>query len=617
MNKGTISLAVKSPKLAKQWHPSLNFPLLPEEVANADPRIVWWLGECGHEFPSRIASRSLKGKGCGVCSGKRVLKGFNDLESQLPDLALEFHPNKNNTLKVDEIFYQWGQKVWWLSPTCGHEWESTVVHRAKGSGCLVCTGKMILIGFNDLEFINPELARYWHPAKNGTLLPSQVFSGSDKTVWWICSLKHEWEQKIQVQSRYKGSGCPYCSNHKVLVGFNDLATTHSSIAVEWHPTKNPNLTPKEVTYGANDNVWWLASCGHEWEKSVKSRVLSTGCPWCSSTNKRVQAGFNDFATLRSEIAKEWHPTKNGSLKPSDVTLFRNRRAWWLCKNGHEFEQFISDRANGVGCNKCHAGQLSSNPEKEIQVVVAGFGLTIETSNRTILNGKEVDIYIPSKHVGIEYNGVYWHSDKRGKGPDYHYNKWLVAKQAGVDLIQVWEDDWLKHPDLVKSLLARKLGVLKKSNSMLHPIRLTGARVKSFFTVNHLQGFIRGTDYIGLESLKGVLIAAMVLNIKDGKVKIARYAAASNYDRGFTNLVGFIEETFSPDSVSVVDDHMASNFKLFAKAGFLADKDIKPSYLYSVRAERLSKSQLPPKSLEKLDSLPKVWDAGKTVWVKSL
>ena len=78
----------------------------------------------------------------------------------------------------------------------------------------------------------------------------------------------------------EGVGCPYCSNRRVLAGFNDLATTHPDLAAEWHPHRNGDLRPDAVTAGFRGKVWWRCERDHEWEAQVIKRVRRRSCPHC-------------------------------------------------------------------------------------------------------------------------------------------------------------------------------------------------------------------------------------------------------------------------------------------------------------------------------------------------
>ena len=135
-----------------------------------------------------------------------------------------------------------------------------------------------------LSIVYPELAREWHPTKNGGLTADSVTLGSNKKVWWLGKCGHEWEAVIY--KRVNGRGCPYCSGKRVLKGFNDLGTKNPELAKEWHPTKNGDLTPYDVTSGSSKKVWWLGKCGHEWEASIVNRSrLESGCPFCRKRSK--------------------------------------------------------------------------------------------------------------------------------------------------------------------------------------------------------------------------------------------------------------------------------------------------------------------------------------------
>lgn len=190
----------------------------------------------------------------------------------------------------------------------------------------------------------------WNKEKNGSLTVHDISYGSHKKVWWKCSKGHEWE--AQVKSRIRGTGCPVCSNRKVLSGENDLVTTHPELASEWHPTKNGDITPQSVVSGHHGKVWWLCKKGHVWQATVLSRTkIGNGCPICAG--KVVIPGVNDLASANPGIAVQWNQAKNGSLTPQQVTPFSNRKVWWICEKGHEYNAVIANRIrNASGCPYC-------------------------------------------------------------------------------------------------------------------------------------------------------------------------------------------------------------------------------------------------------------------------
>ncbi|MCP4221046.1 MAG: zinc-ribbon domain-containing protein, partial [bacterium] len=237
-------------------------------------------------------------------------------------------------------------KVWWQCKY-GHEWHTAVYHRSYGGQCPTCRGMYPSDDYN-LEVISPHLASQWHPSKNAPLTPSQVTPGSDKKVWWQCEKGHEW--KTAVFNR-KTNNCPDCAriNSRGKRKIRTLAKEWPELVEEWHPTKNGSLTPADVTHGSKRKVWWLCEEGHEWEQIVKTRALGQQCPYCSGS--RPSSLYN-LQVVNPELAKQWHPTKNGDLTPDQVTPGGEKYIWWLCEKGHVWDAKLYVRNNGSGCPYC-------------------------------------------------------------------------------------------------------------------------------------------------------------------------------------------------------------------------------------------------------------------------
>jgi len=204
-----------------------------------------------------------------------------------------------------------------------------------------------------LSVTHPQLAAEWHATKNGDLRPEDVVAGSDRKVWWKCAKVdgHEWESAVK--NRARGSGCPYCSGRKVGQS-NSLATLYPEIANQWHPTRNCNLRPEDLTAFSNKRVWWKCPVAedHEWESTVANRTGGRGCPCCSN-DKVVKT--NCLSTTHPDLAAQWHPLRNGKLTPADVTAGSNKRVWWKCQvaEDHEWETTVSNRTTlGTGCPCC-------------------------------------------------------------------------------------------------------------------------------------------------------------------------------------------------------------------------------------------------------------------------
>ncbi|WP_373370681.1 zinc-ribbon domain-containing protein [Brachybacterium paraconglomeratum] len=132
-----------------------------------------------------------------------------------------------------------------------------------------------------------------------------------------------------------------------------LSTAHPEIATQWHPTRNGELTPDQVSRGSHRRVWWACEQGHEWEAVINNRARGTGCPECALHRQRRPAAGRSLAAARPEVAAQWHPDKNGTLGPDGVSRSSDRRVWWKCEHGHEWEARVADRTAGRGCPACN------------------------------------------------------------------------------------------------------------------------------------------------------------------------------------------------------------------------------------------------------------------------
>jgi len=354
--------------------------------------------------------------------------------SSYPELVKEWHPTKNGDLKPEDFTLGSIKKVWWLCPE-GHEYLSVIGNRAKKNkptGCPYCSGNQVGED-NNLLVLFPDVAKEWHPTKNGDLKPEDFTFGSGKKVWWLCPKGHEYHSVIASRAKKdKPTGCAECSGQKVGED-NNLLVLFPDVAKEWHPTKNGDLTPKDFTFGSGKKVWWKCNKGHEYLSGIVRRTrkgMLGGCPYCSGS----QVGEdNNLLVLFPDVAKEWHPTKNGDLIPKEVTYGSRKKVWWLCPKGHNYKSSIANRTNKknpTGCPGC--SPQSSEPEIRILSELKWF--FDEVISRYKIDGVEVDIFLPSYNLGIEYDGSYWHKDKEGS--DLRKNKFLLSQN--INLIRVRE-----------------------------------------------------------------------------------------------------------------------------------------------------------------------------------
>jgi hypothetical protein len=399
-----------------------------------------WKGICGHIWTARVAD-VVQGSGCPYCSGKNVLYGFNDLKTTHPVLseqAVGWNPEN----------YSAGshKKVDWDCAS-GHRYQAPIKSRAlQNSGCPVCAGKIVIVGFNDLRTVNSEIASQafgWDP--------SQVTFASDKKFQWKCLLGHIWTASVAsrtVGGRKKdGFGCPFCSGKRVSPGFNDLATKFPVIASQAY-----GWDPIQVTSGSRKKLKWKCELGHSWNAVVADRTgaHSSGCPYC--TNQKVLAGFNDLATTRPELAAQLV-----SADPKTIIAGTNQKVKWKCQKGHFWVASVHSRASliqGRGCPTCADSGFDPNED--------GYLYFINHPNWLML---QIGITnVPDKRIASHTNLGWELLELRGPMDGHITRQWETAilrmlKAKGADLsnskiagrFDGYSEAWSKSTFEVKSI----------------------------------------------------------------------------------------------------------------------------------------------------------------------
>ena len=227
-----------------------------------------------------------------------------------------------------------------------------------------------------MQDYSSSIASEWDQVRNGDLRPSDVTLFSKMNVWWKCDKGHSWQ--ASVAHRATKGGCPYCSNHRVLPGFNDLLSINPSLASEWNYEKNKGLTdkrgtdistPDKVSPNSGQKVWWICDKGHEWDAVICSRMRGNNCPFCS--NQKVLTGYNDISTTNPEMLEEWNYEKN-TINPKELLAGSDKKAWWICsKCGYEWQTEIRLRAKGYGCPNCARIRSVNSRSKAVMCIETG------------------------------------------------------------------------------------------------------------------------------------------------------------------------------------------------------------------------------------------------------
>jgi len=445
------SLAEKLPELAAEWHPTLNGKLTPADVGYASNKKVWWLCRtCHNEWQVQISNRSA-GASCKKCASRAmaVPKPGNSLADRNPSVAAEWHPTRNGDLTPADVAFSRKDKAWWLCANCGHVWEASIGNRARGAQCPPCAyaargralrGRSHTFGAPKPQpapteaktglplpgesFADrfPEAAAEWHPTLNGEVTPDKVARASNRRAWWLCrTCGHEWDAIIQSRGR-GGSGCPRCGRRRAGRANakpkpeGSLAEKSPALAAEWHPTRNAPLTPDQVAAKSRRKAWWKCStCGNEWEAGIYSRATGHGCRSCADRQRAIDFGAAEpgqsLAERDPEIAAQWHPSRNGALRASDVTANSGQTVWWLCDRRHEWQAMINNRRKARGCPKCTLWGTSVE-EIRLRHELLAAGVPIDPDHEVIHEasgrGLQCDMVCSAWGLVIEFDGNRFH-----------------------------------------------------------------------------------------------------------------------------------------------------------------------------------------------------------------
>jgi very-short-patch-repair endonuclease len=217
---------------------------------------------------------------------------------------------------------------------------------------------------------------------------------------------------------------------------------------------------------------------------------------------------------------------------------------------------------------------------------------IKYNLRNLISPQEIDVYLPDLKLAFEFNGLYWHSEIN-KEKDYHLNKTENCENQGIELLHIWDDDWLYKNDIIKSMIFKKLG--KNENK----IDSTDCKIKEidnnnliryFLNNNHIQGFVGSKIKIGLFH-NDELVSLMTFNKKNKeKYKLLRFCdkVNTNIKNSEELLFHYFIDKYEPTEIVANDDRSFSQSKLYEKLGFKLQEKTEPNFYYIIDGIRHNK-----------------------------
>ena len=319
--------------------------------------------------------------------------------------------------------------------------------------------------------------------------------------------------------------------------------------------------------------------GEFWQRP-DHHLMGCGCPKCGVNNTKTKnsSDTKDFI----EKAKKVHKNKYDYSKVEYVN--NHTKICIVCPEHGEFWQSPDKHLEMKGCPKC--GHKISKPEDEIIKIIQR--VNPQQRNRGLVENKEIDIYVPSIKLGIEYNGLRWHSEIFGKDRSYHINKLNECNKQGIKLVQIFEDEWINHREICESKLKQICGLNSKPKIFARKCELHKINDKNeayeFLDKNHIQGRTGFTIAIGAYFNRNLVGVMTFKREKEGYWDLNRFATDINHlciGVGGKLFKYFTEHYDFKEVKSFADRRWTTNptDNLYIKLGFELDSYIEPTYWY--------------------------------------
>ena len=440
-------------------------------------------------------------------------------------------------------------------------------------GCPICIhNKLISIKTDKEDFVQKS-----NEVHHNKYDYSKVdYKGVSNKVCIVCPIHGEFWQAPS--SHLQGCGCPKCAfEHN-----NDSTrlTTEEFIrrSIELHGNK---YDYSKVKYeSSKEKVTIICPIHGDFEQAPIKHLKGQGCPMCGNTKKMTRQEFINKARIVHN---------DGNYDYSKVDYINNRvKVCIVCPTHGEFWQTPHNHLKGQGCPKC-SNKISDGEGEIADFIKKTINCDILTNYRKILNdNKELDIYIPSRNIAFEYDGMIWHSEKFGKDRNYHLNKTEECAEKDVKLYHIYEYEWINKQYIVKNKIEHLLESSNKEKIYARKCKImeiTPNSAEEFLNKNNIEGYKQSTIFIGAFYNDELMSVMSLLSNSDCKWELTRFASDIQY-----NVIGTAGKIFkwfikryNPQEISAFTDRRwtdDSSNNLYTKIGFKFDCVLPPDYRYT-------------------------------------
>jgi hypothetical protein len=513
----------------------------------------------------------------------------------------------------------------------------TPSHLLSGRGCKVC-GKEKRGQYNALM---NELARKTFIEKAKKIHGDKYdyskvnYIKNDIKVTIGCHIHGDFE--ITPNAHLNGQGCKKCGIERV---HNAQRKSKEEFVEEAKKIHGDKYDYSKVEYkNTNDKVCIICPKHGEFWQSPLKHLYGRGCRKCG---REFAAQLQSLTTETFiEKAKKIHGNKYDYSKVEYNGY--EKKVKIICPIHGEFEQTPDSHLQGSGCRQC-SSRLSKNEDEIYNFIgdLIGKENVLKSVRDILRNHSEIDIFIPSKNIGIEYNGCRWHSEQFGKGKYYHLNKTEECFKKGIRLIQIFEDEYIDKKELILDKIKhiikcdnlQKIGARKCTVS-----EISYSEAKTFLNENHIQGQSKATVYVGAKYDDKLIGVMTFVKYKDNKWELNRFATDKNYIcQGIGGkLFSYFTKKYNPVEIKSFADRRwtTQEENLYLKLGFELKNILEPDYRYVIDGsyKRIHKFNFRKNVLHKKYGFPlsmtetqmaeklnayKIWDCGllKYVWKKT-
>ena len=336
-------------------------------------------------------------------------------------------------------------------------------------------------------------------------------------------------------------------------------------------------------------------------------------------------------TIKSSIILKNINTKNAILKMIDIKKYKlieikyeigNNLVKLECPKNHIFEttrEFIYNRfriKSEICCICNPISQLRSGSEISLSnFIKEKYKDDIVENDRNILKKFEIDIFLPKKNIGIEYNGLWYHSSEY-RDNNYHFFKQKTAQQCNINLITVWEDDWIYKNDIIKSVLLNRLNLIetriyaRKCNISI----LNNEETDIFLRENHLQGSCKSSIRIGLR-MNDDIVCVATFNKNNTEYILNRFCSKINISviGGFSKILKYFINLKLTKQIITYSDNMIFDGNIYQHNGFILVNDSYPTYTLLVNRKRTHRLSIK----SNINDYPKIYNSGLKKWILKL